>query len=57
MIFNMYKSRKWQEEKAYDYNSFIQQLLNKYYVPGTVVNTHGKRSSSKSGEEVRHLKA
>lgn len=27
MIFNMYKSRKWQEEKAYDYNSFIQQIL------------------------------
>lgn len=27
MIFNMYKSRKWQEEKAYNYNSFIQQIL------------------------------
>lgn len=46
MIFNMFKGKKWQEEKAYNYNSFIQQILNEYYVSGSVLNTDGKGSSN-----------
>lgn len=42
MIFNMFEGRKWQEEKAYNYNSFILQMLNKYYVSGSVLNTERK---------------
>lgn len=46
MIFNMFEGRKWKEEKAYNYNSFILQMLNKYYVSGSVLNTDGKGSSN-----------